>query len=211
MPALPARAGPVVLCGICWGAVVAHEMALQLAAKEGAPALLVLVDPILGEQTASGPRGGRRSARIQILHSRLQAYGEALRPLSAAARVQWVGAKAWSFINRVSQREPLIDTRVELEQRRVTNANLAAHANYRPDSYSGRSAILLTARPNPQGVDAGSGRGPDPRLAWLRLLPADTAVVNIPGENTGEAVSGANATVLATEITCLIAANLERG
>lgn len=198
---MPESAHQIVLCGICFGAVVAFEMAQQLAALGRAPARLVLFDPVLDETVDQDapPTAQTRAHPPEpkgFVHSRLQLYRDELKPLTGAQRLSWVWRKVLSLTRGATDSAARAETRLEYQQQRVIALNIDAHKRYRPRAYPGESVVLLTADRALEGPA-------DPRLGWFKYLSPNTPKWELPGATTGEAISGPNARFLAQRLRTL--------
>jgi thioesterase domain-containing protein len=189
--AMEPQRSSVVLCGICWGAVVAFEMAQQLTKLGREPALLVMLDPSLADEET--PPADAPSPRLGFVRSRLALYREDMEGLSLGERAGWAVRKAARLLRTAADKEARQDTYVESRQQLVRDLNVRAHSLYRPRPYAGKTLLLFTSE---RSLDAAT----DPRLAWRRFLPGDTDEDFVPGATTGETLEATNARVLARHI-----------
>ena len=184
---------PYVICGICWGASVAFDMARQLRAGGRSPALLLVLDPVYHElPSVPVPSQHGAIATLLFVRHRLKLYVADTRKLEKGQRLDWVRSKAALLYSKLRKGGLFEDNVTEISQRRVSAANLAAQINYRPVAYEGSAGVFITAD---RDIDEGS----DPRFKWLKFVPQDTPFSYVPGATTGEAMSGHNVVILARE------------
>jgi thioesterase domain-containing protein len=182
---------PCVLIGICWGAVVAHEMAQRQAAAGHPPLLLGLMDPTLVEAPVDArPIVG---ARAKFLGRRLALYWSEFRAARGLDRLRLLRNKVARALDVLEQGGTGEETRMELNQFRVSEANREAILRYRPQRYRGRAVLFFTA-------DRKESEGAREREAWRALIHPESAVVYTPGNDTGDALSPENVGAFAERI-----------
>ena len=201
------RDGPFILLGVCWGSLVAFDMARQCSALGEPPALVILMDPTYEQNpNERGRSHGHAAAMLELGVSRLKLYWTALRAMEPTERKVWLRRKKDLLVSMISQRDPFRGDRSELIQRRVHAAHLEAQRCYRPSLYVEPVHLLLTGRRDVR-------QETDPRREWLKFVRADSAVSHVLGRDTGDALSRENVGVLASEIKSdiddVIAARLE--
>ena len=175
---------PYVLCGICWGASVAFDMARQLNASEHPPARLLVLDPVYHESAnVRVPSQHPAMVKIQLIYDRLKLYVATLRELEKGERLDWIRGKASALYSKLRKGDVFEGNVTEISQLRVSVANMAAQLNYLPVPYDGSTGVLMTA-------DREIDKGTDPRFKWLEFVPQDTPFGYVPGATTGEAMSG---------------------
>ncbi len=175
--------GPFVLFGICFGANVVIEMAQQLAERNKAPALVVVLDPSVDD---SGENTGEVAAKafttFGFVAERARLMFDTYRSMQGEERRHWLRNKRDVLIRKIRHRDLLHGNHLEFRQRRLEAANIAAAQRYCPRFYGGEIRAMIT-RDRP--IDAGA----DPRTAWLKLMERETSLVDIPGRDTGDAVN----------------------
>lgn len=172
--------GPYFLCGLCWAAPVAFEMASQLRAAGEEVGLLALIDAPFPGPDRSRPihRRARSQARklwrlttqnLQRLRAlERQAVPGFLRQrlVNIAMRIAGVTVFRWS----VRFRRPLVPA-----FRRVRDVFLHAGWAYRPRPYSGRIAFFRAVKR--------SRRGPDPLAGWSQVAAGGMDVYEADGDH----------------------------
>jgi thioesterase domain-containing protein/acyl carrier protein len=190
---------PLRLLGVCWGALVALEIARQVVADAGPPPALILLDPPPPGSDAVMPTGRwRQSAMLpRFLASRLHLYWRSLRALPAGERGRYVGERLRTAREILRQRDLFRGDRSELRRREVTDANASAARRYVPPAYAGPVHLLFTAgRPD--------GRSRQARGFWQAHLRGCADPRYVPGRDTGDAITAEHAGGLATVVrNCL--------
>jgi thioesterase domain-containing protein/acyl carrier protein len=174
---------PFALAGICWGASVAFEMAHRLAAAGRPPALLALMDPTHVEGPQK-PRGVG-DARVKFVAARLALYWQEFRRASPTGRRRLMREKIGRALDLLRNRAPAPEVQMEMNQFRVSDANLTAVLRYRPRVYRGPACLFFTAERSEEG-------GAKEREAWRELIDPEPPVVYTPGRDTGDALSAVN-------------------
>ena len=174
---------------------MAFEMAQQMMAAGRPPARLVVMDPTYQEPPEGAKQktvksGGRTRDLLSFSRGRLSLYAKEFRSLKGPARREWLKSKLDLVVSIVRTRDAFRGDRTEFNQRRVTEANFQALQNYRPEPYSGDTVVLLT-------VDRKTDAASDARRLWLQFVPAETSVLHISGQDTGDALSPQHVSELA--------------
>jgi thioesterase domain-containing protein len=170
------------LLGICWGAAVAFEMARMLTAAGRAPLSLVLMDPAALLRDTGARSAGAEGA---FLRGRLELYWDEFRDGDWRERSRLLTSKARRAAKLLTGGDTLQQTRGELQQLRVREANRNAVSRYVPGRFEGRARIFLTA-----GRDFGAHE--DPRLEWLNFIAPRPGIAFIDGTDSGDAISPAH-------------------
>ena len=188
---------PYILCGICWGAAVALEMAQRLDDLGTAPQMLIVVDPAYREENlVNSVTKDPSFATLRFISSRLKGYVSEFSSMDTDRRRVWMREKAGLIYSRLRGRDLFGGNRAEIGRERVLSANIKAQLGHDPSPYNGMIHAVLT-----KDRDIGES---DPRFEWLHRVAPDRPVNYVPGSTTGDLLSGANAVVLATEISRLI-------
>jgi thioesterase domain-containing protein len=180
VPALPT--GDFHLLGICWGAAVAFEMATRLAAMGRAPTSVALLDPavLLREQPAR-----QASADVSFVRTRLELYWDEFREGNWRDRSRLVADKARRAARALTGGDGGEQSRAELHQSRVRDANTAAVTRYSPQPGAMHARLFLTA-------DRELTAANDPRLEWRSLIAPTPSIVEVAGRNSGDAIAPAH-------------------
>ncbi len=190
--------GPFVICGVCWGALVALEMARQLSAMGRNPDLLVVVDPT--HQSGSVVAAARKDPRFAIVRfmvKRLKLYWSEIRTTPPGERWRWFANKASFLGSKMVHTDALAGNRSEINRERVKAANLKALMGYTPTRYDGLVHAVLTA-------DRGDFGPTDPRLEWLQRIAPGSEISYLPGTDTIDLLHGSNVAGLAGEMRAAI-------
>jgi amino acid adenylation domain-containing protein len=184
--------GPYYLVGLCMGGVVAYEMAQQLRATGEEVGLLGLLEtwpPLV----SSGRRlmaSARTRAFLGFVMSRLRLYGQALARLHWREQVRYLLGRI-KLLGAIGARGGLSrEVRVELYERVVTQANLLAFGQYRPQVYPGPVVLFCAG-----GRQVAPGH--DYRLGWRDLAAGGFDVYTVPGDDSGRMVAEPNVRLVA--------------
>ena len=143
------RDAPFVLLGICWGSLVAFDMACELVRIGCPPELVILMDPSLeNDDTIFGPPvvpRSRAAVMVEFCLGRVKLYWKEFRALSGRERLRWLRGKKGLLVSMIRHRDPFRGDRSEIIQRKVYWSHLEAVRRYRPSRYKGRLSILKTA------------------------------------------------------------------
>ena len=181
--------GPYLLGGMCFGGVVAFEMAQQFQAQGQELALLALMDtprPPYGSARFLFWRFERfcRRLRGSIRHSMRRPIRH-LRNLSRLSPVHWsayvrekAGIAKEVAVDRSSPRAERFRAGRLTEANRavVDKANQRAMQRYSPRSYSGRISLFLIGQP-------GARRFTNIRMGWAELASDGVEVYLVPGDH----------------------------
>ena len=188
---------PFVLCGVCWGALIALEMARQLRDAGRTPDLLVVVDPAYHpSDPVASAASDPRLATVRFISGRLKLYWSEFRAADGVARWRLLAQKGSLIFARLARRDLFGGSRSEMIRESVQSANMQAQLNYTPSRYNGVITAVLTS-------DRAIGSS-DPRLSWLERVAPDAPRSFVPGTVTGDLMSGANVRVLADKLHALI-------
>lgn len=197
----PSMNQPFVIIGICWGALVAYEMAQQLTEAGKKVPLLIMMDPTSHEEQPSlNTKNALLNAKLKFVVGRLKLYFNELKQLQGKELLHWFKDKSTLLINITKSRNLMTSSASEFNQQRVTEANTQAMLNYRPKSYSGRSILLFTQ-------DRDITRAEDTRQKWFEYLQ-DYDVTYIKGKDTGDAMSPENVLLLAQQLKSICSSQL---
>ena len=189
------RREPFVLFGICFGATVALEMAHQLLVLGRPPALLIMLDltfPYAPKTVAR--RHMQSTVMIKFLTGRVRLYWGQYRSFDKIQRREWLRSKRDLIADMIRHRSLFRENRLELNQRRVTEANLQALLRYRPVPYDGPVRVLMTA-------DRELDHESDQRKRCAKYVCPDAAINFVPSGRTGETLSTDNIGALARELS----------
>ncbi len=179
--------GPYLLGGMCYGGIVAFEMAQQLQAQGQEIGLLALMDtprPPFSVIFRSYMRYERYVRRLRgSVRYFLRRSARHLRNLLKLSPVAWPAyflkkariAKELT-IDRTSPRAELVRAShlTEAYRARVERAHRIARQSYNPQGYRGRISLFLVSQPLWK-------RFPDPRMGWTDLATDGVEVYIIPG------------------------------
>jgi len=169
-------AGPYHLAGYCFGGMVAFEMARQFVAQGEGVGLVALIESVGG-----GPAAWAQRRRLTVRLARRFAYERAqLAPLSAAAKLSYLGEKATALVRELPgkiltrlQEHGGSQTYLNHAIRRVEAAHRNAGRHYEPSAYPGRVVLFRPARPSARHHG-------DPLWGWDRLALGGVEICEIP-------------------------------
>jgi len=189
--------GPYALIGVCFGATVAFEMARQIGESGDNVAFLGLLDPTsiggekAGEPVQSVPRVlARARAAGAFAQGRLQLYRREMAGLGYRDRVDFVAQKVANLLRRTIGRGSVDDVRLEMSLSNVYRANLAALQHFERKPINGYVKVIAIFQ-TPRHARARF------EVDWLRELPGEGVRIMVPGKDSGDMLSGANARILA--------------
>lgn len=188
--------GPYSLCGLCFGARVAYEMARQLEAGGEEVELLLMLDPSPpytdGAGRPRGPLAAKRKRYVvaRIVHDHVLYHAKNVARLRGAERRTYVREKFAKLSAALRQGSWSRRYRTELRRRAVEEANYRAGMSYVPEPYAG-PAVIRFSRDRP------ILGGRDHRLDWLALLPQCEGPIYVPGHDSGSMVDSTHAPHLA--------------
>jgi thioesterase domain-containing protein len=182
--------GPYALGGLCFGGVIAFEMAQQLRAQGESVGLVALLDSGIGSEKSKIRWWGRFFQNLprdigSWLAGSLQLTGaqwaDVIKIKTAVAKARLGGVFRLSGGNQpseVPQRLERLGNVFQFSERhqRVARAQYRALRSYRPQSYTGR-LTLFRARMQPFFSSH------DPHKGWSRIAPGGIEVRNIPGNH----------------------------
>jgi thioesterase domain-containing protein/acyl carrier protein len=172
----------VHLVGVCWGSLVALEMANQLVEFGIQPASTILLDPppLLSRVDRINSRLRQRMLPwLTLVVRRLATYRAELTGLPRGRKLAFVVEKLSAAAKRLSlfsRREDLVEELVGTPGYRALTGIALAHAPRRP--LAPVHLILTKDRP-----DGASRRA---RSRWISFLDAGGAVSLVPGRATGD-------------------------
>lgn len=181
--------GPYAFAGLCWGGVVALEMARQLRVTGEAVAPLVLVDP--------PPVGGRGwtppTARLLDKLGTMRFLGNRLRD-SAVRVVRAPRGKRLAALRErlkvardvVRQRDAFRGDRAERARYRIHEAHRRSLKTYRRRPYDGDATLVFSG-------ERGNDRSRAGRASWIRYFGNAGQELVVPGRDSGDTVSPGNA------------------
>jgi len=180
----PVSSDPIVLLGICWGATVVFEMAHQLTQSGSTPELLILVDPSMSDSAIPTESAHPPATLLGLALERARLYVRELRAQERGERLPFLKEKAQNVSSALLNR-PSAELQREMVENRVLDAHSEAAERYRPTPYRGRTTLLFTS-------ERESDLGTEIRRDAVRLLPSNSPVFEIPGKDTGDALSRNN-------------------
>jgi thioesterase domain-containing protein len=191
--------GPYAVVGACFGASVAYEMARQIMADGETVAFLGLLDPTPHEgmhlEGASHPgRFARLAVIANIAKERLRLYHDEWRNRTGGAdRIAFVARKLRTIAGRLVAPAP--DLRREIDEREVYASHVGALERHQRRPLAGDMrlmAIIETVRMR----EFRSARFDDWERWWNGPIVRHVA----QGKDSGDMISGANATAVAALI-----------
>jgi aspartate racemase len=203
--------GPYLIGGRSSGGTVAFEMACQLHAAGEKVALLALLDAYPAGYFKLLPGSGSPSQRVHRLLRKVSSHKQNLKPLNAAAKLQYVlgklqfaPAKAKHKIYRRAYKiyrgigRPLPEV-----LRNIEELNFAAVKDYVPRVYPGRATIFLASDDLTAAYDVEEG--------WQDLLAGGLEKIRVPGNHL-DIIKEPHVRVLARELkACLDRVEAEIG
>jgi hypothetical protein len=190
------EAGSYSVFGICWGAVSAFELVRQLSARKIPPGRLILMDPVFQSDEnyvdQAPPSPGRM--KFNFVVERLRSWWSDFRGLGRGRRLPWLKEKLNLILTKLSKRDLFHGLHGTLDQELVTQTNLSAAANYRPQLINDVPTLLILTNRQTIGAEG------DARDLSRAFLPEDTAVIHLEATDTGQAIIGPNAVSLAEQI-----------
>jgi thioesterase domain-containing protein/acyl carrier protein len=175
-------ARPVHLVGICWGSLVALEMACTAHELGLRPASVVLLDPPPLLSTADRRRSWLRQRVLpwfRLLPRRAAIYRAAWSRLSFGQRVEFVISKARAAgrrLNPLASRDDLLQELVGKPDFRALTELSLQHQPKRPAAPV--DLVLTNERP-----DSATRRA---RRHWIEFLGTQTRIHEVPGRDTGD-------------------------
>jgi thioesterase domain-containing protein len=158
--------GPYLLAGICYGGLVAFEMAQQLQ-RQGQPVPLLALIDVSGLNVAQGSATERAGRWWRSRRRRWQRWQNFTRETLGPVLHSWRGT-------------PVEDLPVDAPSRRATRhlryAQKIAHLNYWAASYSGPVCLLQSGQHHQRGIQAD----------WQRAVPSGLEVTVLPGVTHNE-------------------------
>jgi thioesterase domain-containing protein/acyl carrier protein len=190
--------GPYALVGACFGAPVAFEMARQIVESGDEVAFLGLLDPsnyrseVVDQPIDAEVRVVKR-ARVagDFVRSRLRLYRSEFADLTSGERFAYVGSKLRTFLRRLTGRGSLEGVRLEINQRKVHQSNLAAlrRHDFKPIA---RSVKVLAIFETPLRANM-PARGAE----WWNSGELEVVRHVVSGNDSGDMLKGENARILA--------------
>lgn len=187
------RTGPYFLCGACYGARVAYEMARQLEAAGHAVGLLLMLDPSApfhgargrargaidaGAHAAPGARPNPRTAVIRFVLGRVAMHASAFVRLQRGERAAFLREKARLVRDIIRHRDLFRGDRSEINQRLVYAANREAGQRYVPGRFGG-PVVLCFTRDRPLRGERNY------RLDWVDVVPQCGSPRLVAGDDSG--------------------------
>ncbi len=185
--------GPYFLCGACYGARVAYEMARQLEAAGQPVGLLLMLDPSAPFHGARGVARGAandgrrpspvaqtnpRAAVTQFVLGRLAMHAGAFVRLKRGERAAFVRQKARLVRDIIRHRDLFRGDRSEINQRLVYAANREAGQRYVPGRFGG-PVVLCFTRDRPLRGERNY------RLDWVDVVPQCGTPRLVSGNDSG--------------------------
>jgi thioesterase domain-containing protein len=191
--------GPYAFLGVCFGARVVYEMACRLLAAGEEVAFLGLLDPIGLEKDETGEGSSssrtlfpRAKAIGAFVTERVRLYTAEMRGLERGNRLRFIVKKVRSVGHRFGDSKAMRTVRREMHQLAVYKASKRAGERYRPKPVRGSLRaveIFDTAR---------SRNNPTRKtIDWNALWSGQMRRHLMPGNDSGEMISGENARALA--------------
>ncbi|XHS78790.1 amino acid adenylation domain-containing protein [Burkholderiaceae bacterium UC74_6] len=191
-----------VLMGACAGALVVHELARQLESDGFAVEHLLMVDP--------PPSGAQRTRRM----SSYSLWRALAVPRFVLAR-GWLALRLLTTMDRERRREflrqkidvlreiyrrrdLLRESREELQVNRVREATSAALGRFVPETYAGRTALLMGERYSSSELQAIADY-------WRSRCTGRFEVAHVPGKDTGAMLRAPHVDKVAERVRDLLA------
>lgn len=189
--------GPYHLLGVCFGGVVAYEIARQALAAGESVAFLGLVDPtqLVGSKADESFllrwRPLKRSLAIgSFLRERLRIYASEMRGLGVRGRVKYLASKSRVLPRLIEKRDQSGGVERELNQIEVYRANVLALDRYRGETLNGRLPAIE--------VFQSARRGKRNQVSHFnRLWEGNCRRHSVPGKDSGDVLKGENVRLLA--------------
>ncbi|MFV1979877.1 MAG: amino acid adenylation domain-containing protein [Rhodothermia bacterium] len=166
--------GPYFLGGLCFGGIVAFEMARQLHAQRQEVGMLAILDTISAPELdlSKTPTFSPRYVLSGIVDSALRLRGHCKSGDLGATFIKRLRRKRESLkpprINLDMSQEPRMTRRIE----KVWEAHILARRSYKPEVYEGRITFFLP----------GSARhGLDQLVGWESLTAEALEIIKVPG------------------------------
>lgn len=191
--------GPYAFAGACFGATVAYEIARQVMAEGETVAYLGLLDPsnLEGEDSANSrsvPSAMRRAlAVVRLAVDRVALYGAEMETLRGADRLRYAARKTGALLRRVGRRSAG-DLRREIGAREVCRCNVAALRCYQRSPLRGELRVMSI-------IETARGRNMRDPEEWSRWWSGEILRDLVPGKDSGEMISQANAEHVALAMT----------
>ena len=188
--------GPYALCGICWGSVVALEIALELRRAGEPVACLAMLDPPPLSKRRPGDVASawqRWRAMAAYLGERATDNLQRLFRVPAGERAAYLRQRARLVAGVVTGSDAGTASRADLARNRVEHANRAALAQWNRRAYDGEICLMLSA-------DRGDGPALRARQDWITFCRAGETVHHVGGQDSGDAISPAHVETVAAVI-----------
>ncbi|MCA1841941.1 MAG: amino acid adenylation domain-containing protein [Actinobacteria bacterium] len=158
--------GPYLVAGVCFGAMVAFEMAHQLSEAGAEVALVALIDPPV-------LRSGLQQIRRRVAKFKREPHGSRMRFMRETVSIllSLLNRAAWDVVTR-----PRGGRNVAVPRRphAMEAVNRRAGFLYEPPNYTGRLVLYRS-----DGLRALEGEGH--ALAWRTLAGDSVEVLDVPG------------------------------
>ncbi len=192
--------GPYALVGACFGATVAYEMARQLLASGEAVAFLGLLSPSADEFSKPEERGlpvprvlKRALALGSMMLERLHVYRGDMRGLGRGERWKYVVKKMRGLGSKAVLPHAFKGAQRELNQIEVYRANLRALEGFVRQPLVGRLVCMEVLET--QGSSSLKQGAP---INWNTCWSGPIECHRVPGKDSGDMLTGANARTVAT-------------
>ena len=176
--------GPYHLGGICFGGIVALEMAHQLRdAGEDVGLLYLLWNTPTDFPSLAEPSALRRFRRLALrerierhwITERLRGYRDRLRERRGSAKLEYLAQLAGRILRRAGKAPP--KSARELRQAEISRVNRLALARYRARPYAGRVTMVLLSEHQ-------AAYSSDPARDFGRLALQGYDIVFLPWQDT---------------------------
>jgi thioesterase domain-containing protein len=140
---------PCVLVGACSGAIVAFELARQLAAAGRPVSRIIMLDPstvVFRQSRLAMLPVWRRLVVPRFIGKRLALYMRDLRRLEGSARREFIREKRRKLGRLLRHRNLFLESARELNRTRVREATVAALHRYSPRAYDGAVTLVIGER-----------------------------------------------------------------
>jgi oxalate---CoA ligase len=168
-------AGPYRLVGVCFGGVLAAEVARQLIARGRQVAFLGLVDALNPAWRRSSGLGAAARARIEQLGVKGRYHVAALQEMAALARLEYLARRGLAFFGRSGE---LLGAKIG--GRAITSHHLRLASTHVSQPVAARALIVRVL-----------GRRPHvPDLGWKGVFSEGVTTVDVPFELHGALAPG---------------------
>ena len=195
--------GPYCLGGLCWGGILAFEMARQLESEGETVSLVALMDAPTPDHFKQRQKLLKKAGSMRLFWKRVGARVDLelgnLRMLPPRQRLAYLRTRVGRVVRRIGLSAKYKYRAIRMmfsprlsDLRREAQLSLQRFFVYRPQAYHGRLTLFRAAK-QPEGRDY------DPTLGWGELAKGGLEIHEIPGHHASIA-SGPRAVYLAEKL-----------